>query len=53
MFETKLWRSSRGVQSPGSRPAALIVLRKARRTLAASRAVPTFEVKTSPASVQG
>ena len=36
--ETKLCRSSRGVQSVGLRPAAAVTLRNARRTFAASRA---------------
>jgi hypothetical protein len=44
--ETKLCRSSRGVQSCGSRPAAATTLRKDRRTCDASEGVPTREGNT-------
>jgi hypothetical protein len=44
--ETKLCRSSRGVHSSASSPASSATWRKARRTLAASRGVPSCVVKT-------
>jgi hypothetical protein len=45
MIDTNEWRSSRGVQhSP--RPAALVIRRNERRTLAASSGVPTPVEKT-------
>ncbi len=44
--ETKLCRSSRGVQSSARSPASSATWRKARRTLAASSGVPSCVVKT-------
>jgi hypothetical protein len=41
--DTKLCRSSRGVQSAGSRPALRVMRRKARRTLAASLEDVSYE----------
>jgi hypothetical protein len=45
MIDTNEWRSSRGVQLVPS-PAALVMRRNERRTLAASSAVPTLVAKT-------
>ena len=45
--DTKLCRSSRGVQAAGSRPAAATMRRNARRTLCASSSVPLRVPKTS------
>lgn len=44
--ETKLCRSSRGVQSAGFRPAASVTLRNERRTCDASADVPTYDGNT-------
>jgi len=45
--ETKLCRSSRGVQARGSRPASLATRRKACRTLCRSSSVPVGVAKTN------
>src|SRR4051794_2957426 len=50
--ETKLWRSSRGVQSFAVSPAAVAMRRKPRRTLAESRVVPIEVVNTRSGSTQ-
>jgi DNA-binding GntR family transcriptional regulator len=50
--DTKLCRSSRGVQSAGSRPALLVTSRNARRTFAASSASPVELANTIPSSCQ-
>jgi hypothetical protein len=51
-LETKLCRSSRGVQSAGLSPAVFTTRRNARRTLAASSLVPTCEANTRPVLCQ-
>lgn len=51
--ETKLCRSSRGVQSLGGNPAFLMTRRKDRRTLWESKAVPTRDTKTRSVDAGG
>jgi hypothetical protein len=50
MRDTKLWRSSRGAQSSGFKPARPVATRRARATLRASSGVPSRVVNTSPCS---
>ena len=50
--DTKLWRSSRGVQSAASSPAAAATRRNPRRTLAESSGVPVAVAKTRSLSIQ-
>jgi hypothetical protein len=45
MIETKVWRSSLGIQS-SPMPAALVIKRKARRTLPAASGLPFLVQKT-------
>lgn len=51
MIETNEWRSSRGVQLVPN-PAACVMRRNERRTLAASSGVPTLVAKTRSLSCQ-